>query len=450
MITRSRSQGLLFGALIGPTGLGIAAPGVALPDLGRDLGLTRPQTAWTLAAFALMLAIGFVLSGRLAERRGMRFVIIVGAVLLAVGSVLAAGSFSFASLVAGRLLQGAGAGAVSIAALGTINEVVAVEARAKVLAIMTAVIAALSGSGALIGGLLVDSAGWRSVLALPALSLLAVPIALTMAPRSSSTRAAFDVRGAGLLTVAAAGLVLVLQSKTTGLPGWLSTTVGVVSVLALFGVTLHVRARPDGFLPRSLVVDRLFVRLCVLGGLLFGAYLAMQFVVPAAIGGLTGWSALRIGVVLLPAALCGVVASRLAGVALRHGHAHAVLLALAVIAVVGMAVAAAAPSVVTYVIALGATVAGYAGGQVTLLDIVPLAVPGPRVVSAVAMFNFVFFFGGAVGSAAAATLTDSISLRTTSLLLAVLPLVAVLLALPRVVPGVVQAREDSAEVQLNV
>ena len=431
MITQPRSLGLLFGALIGPTSLGVAAPAVALPDLGRDLGLTGPQTAWTLAAFALMLAIGFVLSGRLAERRGPRYVLVVGTVALTAGSLLAAGSFSFASLVAGRLLQGAGAGAISIAALGTINEVVAAGVRARVLAIMTAVIAALSGSGALIGGLLTDSIGWRCVVALPALTLLAVPLALTLAPRTSSTREAFDIRGAGLLTLAAAGSVLVLQSRTTGLPTWVALLVGAVSVLAVLGTAAHVRVRPDGFLPSALVTDRHFVRLCVLGALLFAAYLAMLFVVPAAIGARTGWSALQIGVVLLPSAVSGIAASRLVGVALNRGHERAALCTLAVVATAGMALAAAAPNVGTYVVAIAATVAGYAGGQVALLDIVPRAVTGPRVASAVAMFNFVFFFGGAVGSAAAATVSDSISLRTTTLVLAVLPLAAVLLALPR-------------------
>ncbi len=420
--------GVVFGALMAPTSLGLSAPAVALPSLGADLGLAGPQTAWVLSGYALTLAVGTALSGRVADLHGMRRTLLVGMSMLLAGSVLSGLSTGFASLLVGRLVQGGGGAAVSIAAISTLSTTLSRGDRVKALAALTSVMASVSGSGSLIGGVLTDTVGWRAVLVLPALAVLSLPFALPLVPRAPLGSGRLDLRGAGLVAGVAGGVVVVLQASSTGLPRAAAAGTALIAAIAACGLVLHVRRRPAGFLPLAVVADAAYLRYALVGMSLFAGYLAMLFSAPLLLVQREGWGPLAIGLALLPAAIAAVATTRVVAAAAQRSSDRRIAVTLTLVSGSGLLLAASVPHTAATVVGLAAAVSGFAGGQVVLVGAVPRLVPPAVTSAALSLFNFLFILGGSLGSAAAGGLADAFSLPTAIAVVAVLPLGAAALA----------------------
>lgn len=419
----------LVGLLVALTVVASSAVAVALPQLGRDLGLDTLGTAWVLATFSLAFSITTALFGRLADLRGLRAPLRAGVLLLGVGCAVAAFAPSFPVLLAGRVVAGAGAGAVPVLGLGIVTARYTGAARSKALGSLTAVVTVVSGCGPLIGGALAQVAGWRAVLALPAVAVLLVePIArdapnrpVHQVPAGGSR--SLDLRGAVIVAVVVTGLTLALQAPSTGL--------GLVPVVVLLatasaaaaGLALHVRARPAGFLPLAVLRDRRIILRGLAGLTVLAAYLGMLTAIPAHLTRTQGWRPLHIGLALLPAALSGAAVSRATGGLAARVGADRLAVGLALGSCAGLLTAAGGAASPVFVVGgMALVVAGFAGGQVALLDGVTAVVDEAVRGAALGVFNLVFFVGGAVGSATIGGLGGVLGLRGALACLAVLPL----------------------------
>ena len=407
---RTAQVALLLGGLVALTVIGSSAVAVALPTMAVELQLSTAGAAWVLAAFSLTFSVCTALFGRLADLVGLRLPMRVGAVLFAAGSILAAGAGSFPVLLAGRLLQGTGAGAVTVLAVAIISARFARQARARALGSLTAVVTIVSASGPLIGGALTELVSWRAVLALPAVALvLAEPVA-RLAPAGRGAGGRLDLTGAALVAAAVASLALLLQAGSVG-----GGAAGVAALVALCVVAFalagrHIVRRPDGFLPRAIVTNGRLMLAAAAGFAFIAAYIAGLFAIPTILTE-QGWSPLQIGLGLLPAALYGAVVSRLTGGLIARPPRHRLVAALGVASSAGLLIAAAGagrPQVLIGGFAL--VVAGFGGGQVPLVDAVPGLVPPELRGIALGTFNLVFFTGGAVGASIVGGLAGTLGL----------------------------------------
>jgi MFS family permease len=421
---------LLLGTLVALTVIGSSAVAVALPDLARDLGLDTSGAAWVLAAFSMAFAICTAVFGRLGDLYGLRLPLRVGGAMFAAGSLVAALAPTFAVLVAGRLLQGAGAGAVPVLVVGIIAARFPPESRAPALAGITAVVSIVSGSGPLIGGGLTELAGWRIVLGLPAVALLLTEPVARLAPAQARGPGRLDTTGAVLTGVAIAGLALLLQSPATGAGG--RAALAFAGLLLVGGVLLvrHIRRRPEGFLPHAVVTTWPLMAASLAGLTLLAAYLGLLLAVPKLLSGELGWSPLRIGLAMLPAAALGAVSSRIVGRILTPVRRHRLVAVLAGGSAVGLVLAAAAPRTPLVLVAgLALVAAGFAGGQVAIIDGIPSMVAAEHQGVALGVFNLLFFVGGTVGAAAVGGLSAVLGLPGAVGAVALLPALGVVLAL---------------------
>lgn len=431
-----RRVAVLLGLLVALTIVGSSAVAVALPEVAQDLSLDTAGTAWVLACFSLMFSITTAVFGRVADAYGLRLPLRVGVLLFTAGSLLAGGAWSFPALIGGRLLQGAGAGAVPVLALGIVAARFQGAARSQALGGLTAVVSIVSGSGPLIGGAITELLSWRAVLALPAIALLIAEPVARLAPArppparehaGQRVRRRVDVRGALLVCATVAAVTLLLQSPATGLGLAATSGFGVLAVVGGAAVAVHVRARPEGFLPVAVVGDPAFRRFAAGGLSLLAAYLGMLLALPLLLAESQGWRPLQIGLALLPAAALGaVVASTVGAVAERVGRSRLASWLTAGSAV-GLLIAAAAPgSPVLLVTGMCLVVAGFAGGQVALLDGVAALVDEAHRGVALGVFNLLFFSGGAVGAAAVGGLSGLVTLPGALACLAILPVAGAL------------------------
>ena len=135
---------------------------VALPSVARGLRVSSSSTATVLSAYFVAYAIVLFPGGRLVDRLGARRIALVGLVVFAVGAALGAVVSSLGWLIATRVLQGAGAGLVSPAALAGAVSGFPPERRGAALGIWGASAGAANLVGPLLGGLLTVAFGWRA------------------------------------------------------------------------------------------------------------------------------------------------------------------------------------------------------------------------------------------------------------------------------------------------
>src|SRR3954454_18094043 len=82
---------------------------VAVPAIQRHFGASVSAIQWTLTSYLLAVAALLLIAGALADRFGRRRILVVGLVVMAVGSVACAAAASTGLLIAARALQGIGA-----------------------------------------------------------------------------------------------------------------------------------------------------------------------------------------------------------------------------------------------------------------------------------------------------------------------------------------------------
>ncbi|MGH2834299.1 MAG: MFS transporter [Solirubrobacteraceae bacterium] len=158
---------------------------VALPSVAHGLGVRGGSTPVVLAAYFAAYALTLLPGGVLVDRVGARRLALLGLALFAVGASAGALSMSLGVLVATRVVQGAGAGLVSPAALAGAISGFPAERRGRALGVWGASAGMANLLGPVLGGLLTITLGWRADWwALVPLTLLAVCAIAAGLPRN--------------------------------------------------------------------------------------------------------------------------------------------------------------------------------------------------------------------------------------------------------------------------
>src|SRR5882724_12047063 len=137
---------------------------IALPALRTDLHASVSGLQWTIDAYTLVLASLLVLAGSTADRIGRRLVFQTGLVLFSLGSLLCSAAPSLGWLIVFRMLQAVGGSMLNPVAMSIITNTFAEpRERARAIGVWGAVVGFSMALGPLVGGLLVDTLGWRSI-----------------------------------------------------------------------------------------------------------------------------------------------------------------------------------------------------------------------------------------------------------------------------------------------
>jgi MFS family permease len=135
---------------------------VALPSVAQGLGVKGSSTSAVLSAYFAAYAIVLLPGGELVDRFGARRLALSGLALFAIGAIWGALAPSFEQLIVARIVQGAGAGLVSPAALAGAVSGFPPERRGTALGIWGASAGMSNLAGPLLGGLLTIAFGWRA------------------------------------------------------------------------------------------------------------------------------------------------------------------------------------------------------------------------------------------------------------------------------------------------
>lgn len=378
--------------LAGPLSFGITGPALVLTDVAGAVGVSLAQAAALVTAFGWGIAVGTPLMGGLLARQGARAALAGCAVLVTAGAVLVLTGPGLVALVVGCALQALGAAGFTVVAMSLAGSAVA-------MGLVTAALASFGALAPLVGAQLAAALSWRVTLALPVLSLVALPSALrgtpTIAERSYLQRSdRFDAVGAGLAVVLVTALVIVPHRPLAAGPA-------VLVVAVLLG--RHARRRVDGFVPASVLASPVFAVASLLAFGLAVVNFGVLYAVPGLLAALTGWSSGQLGVALLVPYLIGGLGSWLlvaASARLRFGVLAAVLLAGGLFAVASAVLLGGALSLLFAAMVIGSLSA--ATGQGALALRAAASVPQAVRPAAIGLFNLCFLLGAAFGPAIAA------------------------------------------------
>jgi len=136
---------------------------VALPSLQNDLGLSPVGATWVVNSYVLAYGGLLLLSGRVGDLYGRRRMFVIGSLLFTAGTLLAAAATGAWLLVAGRIVQGLGASALSPAAMSLLMLSFPGDQRARAMSAWGAASTLGGMTGVVAGGWIADSLGWRAV-----------------------------------------------------------------------------------------------------------------------------------------------------------------------------------------------------------------------------------------------------------------------------------------------
>ncbi|MEU5164518.1 MFS transporter [Streptomyces sp. NPDC020875] len=281
---------------------------VALPSIGREMDASVSGLQWTIDAYTLVLASLLMLAGSTADRIGRRRVFLAGLALFTLGSALCSVAPSLELLVVFRMVQAVGGSMLNPVAMSIItNTFTDPVERARAIGIWGGVVGISMAAGPLVGGVLVDSVGWRSIfwVNIP-VGLLALLLTVRYVPESRAPRPRrFDPVGQLL--------VIALLGATTYAIIEKDAVAGVIALGALAGVLWYEPRRREPLIdlrffrsaPFSGATVIAIAAFAALGGFLFLNTLYLQDV--------RGYDALHAGLYTLPMAAVTLVAAPLAG-----------------------------------------------------------------------------------------------------------------------------------------
>src|SRR3989440_6526812 len=285
---------------------------VALPTIQASVGFSAPGIAWVVNGYALTFGALLLLGGRSGDLLGRRSVFMASLAAFAAASMVAGLSSSPGLLLAARVAQGASAAFAQSSALSLIRSTFpAGRARNRAVGVFAAMEGLGAAAGLLLGGVLVNSLGWRWVF------FVNVPVAVVVAalaprfiPVVARQSARFDLRGAASATVGLGLLVFGLSHAAEH--GWADiTTFGPIAV-GVLGLLVFVRiearsAQP--LMPLWVFADRnrggAYLIQALMGAALFG----MFFLSTLYLQNVLGYGPLKAGVAFVPVAVALIAAA---------------------------------------------------------------------------------------------------------------------------------------------
>ncbi|MEU9608913.1 MFS transporter [Streptomyces sp. NPDC048057] len=204
--------------------LDVTVVSTAVPQIVGDLG-GFSAFSWVFSGYLLAVTVTLPVYGKLADTIGRKPVLVIGIGVFLVGSLLCATAWNMTSLIAFRIIQGLGGGALQ----GTVQTIAAdlypAEQRPKIQARLSSVWAGSAVTGPAIGGAVAEYADWRWIFLLN-LPVGAVALWLIVRhlhePRREKVPATVDWPGALALFGSGALLITALVQGGVAWP-WLST-----------------------------------------------------------------------------------------------------------------------------------------------------------------------------------------------------------------------------------
>ena len=274
---------------------------VALPSITGELqGIALYP--WVFSGYLLMSTITAPIYGKLADIFGRRPLFMLGFIIFSLGTFLCGAATSMPFLVAARVVQGLGAGAILPLVLTVTGDIYTIRERPRIQGLSASIWGFFSFAGPSAGAFITEAISWRWVfwsnlpLCLLAVALLAAFLKEGVARRNVS----IDYAGAATLTVGVVGILVISLEGGRSLEwgGGPMVTLLVASAVAFVLFAVAERRAPEPILP----FDAFRIRAVAIGNvgnvLIGSAQFLLSSFIPLFVQGVRGEGAAATGLLL--------------------------------------------------------------------------------------------------------------------------------------------------------
>lgn len=307
---------------------------IALPVLTIGFQTSFATIQWVVTGYLLALAMAIPVTGWAVDRFGARRLYLVALGLFALASALAGAAWDVGSLIVFRVLQGFAGGLLGPAGTTILVRLAGPEQVGKMLGVLGVPMLLGPISGPILGGWLLDLAGWRSLFLINVpIGLLALVLAARVLPAEPPRPTGrLDVPGMLLLSPGLAALIFTAFLASGGAPASVVWPIGLAGALAVAGFVVRANRISDPLIDLGLFRDRGFrfsvaaLALFVIGFLGSGVLFPAYFLV------VREETALQAGLLLVPSGIAALITVPVCGgLADRFGVGRVVLPGLVLI-----------------------------------------------------------------------------------------------------------------------
>jgi MFS transporter, DHA2 family, multidrug resistance protein len=235
---------------------------VALPRMQGSLSATQDQMTWVLTSYIVAAAIMTPVTGWLAERFGRKRLFLASVAGFTLASMLCGLAQSLPQIVLFRFLQGIAGAALVPMSQAVLFDINTPEQHGRAMAAWGQGVLIGPMLGPILGGWLTDNYSWRWVFYINVpLGILAFLGVAAYMPDGKMRRSRFDFLGFALLSIAVAGLQLVLDRGP--IKDWFGSNEiwieATAAGLAFYLFMVHSATSPHPFIRPSLLKDRNFM-----------------------------------------------------------------------------------------------------------------------------------------------------------------------------------------------
>jgi EmrB/QacA subfamily drug resistance transporter len=340
----------------------------AVPSIVHDVG-GFTSFPWLFSAYLLAQAVSVPVYAKLSDVVGRKPIILIGIGLFLLGSILCGVAWSMPALIAFRVLQGLGAGAVQPVAITIVGDIYTLTERAKVQGYLASVWAISSVVGPTLGGVFSSLGFWRGIffVNIPLCLLAGWMLLRTFHENVERAKHRVDYLGAGLLTIS---LSLIILGALEGGQAWAWNSAISIAVFAvgavLFAAFLLVERRAaEPVLPPWVVSRRLLATTAMVAFGVGAIMLGLTSYVPTFLEGALSTSPILAGLALAALTVGWPISASQSGrFYLRIGFRRTALIGVTV-TVIGTAVLAlTAPTPNILLVAAGCFIVGLGLGLV--------------------------------------------------------------------------------------
>jgi DHA2 family multidrug resistance protein len=294
---------------------------VALSTMMSAFGVSVDRVEWVLTAYLIVFGVMLPSSGWLADHLGYKFIFLLGLLTFTLGSFLCSVAWNLNTLIAFRVLQGAGAGILQPVGMAMVAREFPPEKRGVALGFWSIAAAASISLGPTIGGYLIDNYSWHMIF------IVNVPIgifamtALMVILREQKAEAtrSFDIVGFLSLSTFLTALLLALANGNSAwnTGGWTSTY--ILTCFAISAVGLVVFLMTEFSVEHPLIELGLFrnFNFAVSNAVTFMFGVGMfgsTFLLPIYLQNSLGYTPLQAGMVFLPVGFLQALTAPLSGI----------------------------------------------------------------------------------------------------------------------------------------
>jgi DHA2 family methylenomycin A resistance protein-like MFS transporter len=289
-----------LGFLVVQLDVSVVNVGLGALKTAFDTSLTGLQ--WVINSYALAFSALLILGGAAGDKFGARTVFAFGFALFTVASIGCGLSNSMSTLICMRVIQGAGAALLVPTSLTLIRLAFDDPAKRRSAVAMWGACGGIAlAAGPVIGGLLIEWLGWRSVFLLNVpIGILAIGLIMRYAPSSPRIDKKIDVPGQISIGICLASLTYALTESSS--KGWVTETVSTmaIAVLCAIAFVLIERQVSNPMLPSRLARNKTLATTALAGAAINLTFYGTVFVFSIYFQSFLHYDAFRTGLAFMP------------------------------------------------------------------------------------------------------------------------------------------------------